>query len=206
MRRSRYIAVLVLAGLVGVVAAVAIVAALSFRGLAPTAALSAAEKSLLVQVDDLIAFGIVPRQGRFTESFKAKRNLDRSRELEYAYEAADTESPFALRAEAEICATEKAAAASLKARVAAYRLGFRLAGKKGTELCDVPAPAGVGVETYMGQIRVGGRAAGCALVTRQDRTVFTVLLSGVYIDDAGDWAALLGPRLAKAGCVSLDTP
>lgn len=206
MTRGCSIALLVAAGLAGVAIAVAVVAAISFRGVAPRSELTAAEKSLLVQVDDLVAFGIVPRTGRTTESFRAKRNVDGSLELEYAYRGEDATPPFSLKSEAEVCETDVSAADSLAARVSAYRLGFRLAGEKGTELCDQPAPAGVGAGTYLGQVRSHGRPVGCALVTRRGRTVFSVLLSGVFIDDAEDWAALLGPRLAREGSVTVGEP
>ena len=201
--RMRTMAVLVAAAVTGVVAAVAIVAAVSFRGVAPRMELTAAEKSLLVQVDDLAPFGIVPRTGRYTETFKAKRNLDRSLELEYAYEAADSAPPFSLKSEAEICGSEKDASESFSARVSAYRFGFRMAGKKGTELRAQAAPASLGQERYLGQVCVAGKPAGCALVARQGRTVFSVLLSGAFIDDGEDWTALLGPRLAQEGSITV---
>ena len=159
MTRGCSIALLVAAGLAGVAIAVAVVAAISFRGVAPRSELTAAEKSLLVQVDDLVAFGIVPRTGRTTESFRAKRNVDGSLELEYAYRGEDATPPFSLKSEAEVCETDVSAADSLAARVSAYRLGFRLAGEKGTELCDQPAPAGVGAGTSGRSARTAGQSA-----------------------------------------------
>ena len=203
MRRTRLIAVSAVAGLAGVAGAVVLVAALSFRGLAPRTELTEAEHSLLVQVDDLIPFGVVPRQGRFAETCRAKRNVDGSLELEYTYDVLNGDSRFTLKSEAEVCATAADAAASFRARASAYRLGTRFAGGRGKRWLDQPDLPGVGAANSVGQVQVDGKPAGSVVVVLQDRTVFSVLLSGVFIDDPADWAALFAPHLAQAGCVTV---
>lgn len=202
MARGYLIVVCIVAGIVGVVGAVVGVAALSYRGLEPRSALSLLEKSLLVQVGDLVAFGIVPNAGPHTETYKAKRNLDGSVELEYTYGSALDGARFVLHSEAEVSASEKNAGGSFRARVKAYQIGVRLSAKEGTRLLDQPALPGVGAANYVGQLCVGGKPAGSTVVVWQGKTVFSVQLSGVFIDDAEDWKALLVPRLANEGAVS----
>jgi hypothetical protein len=136
------------------------------------------------------------------KKFKAKRNLDGSLELEYDYESEKRGATFALHSEAEVSATAKDAEGSFQARVSAYKLGVRLAAKQGTRLVDQPALPGVGESNYLGQMCVGNKPAGSTVVVRQGRTVFSVQLSGVFIDDAEDWQALLAPRLANEGAVT----
>jgi hypothetical protein len=204
MSRGYLVAACVIAGIVGVVGAVVGVAALSFRGLEPRTELTAAEKSLLVQADDLVAFGIVPDAGPHAESFRVKRNLDHSVELEYTYESTAAGARFVLHTEAEVNATSKDAAGSFRARVKAYQMGVRLTGKEGTRLVDQAKLPALGADTYVGQLCVGGKPAGSTVVLWQGRTAFSVQLSGLFIDDPGDWQALLAPRLANEGAVTCE--
>ncbi len=202
MSRGYLMAVCIVAGIVGVVGAVVGVVALSYRGLAPRTELTAAEKSLLVQVGDLVAFGVVPNAGEHTETFKAKRNLDGSVELEYEYASTADGARFVLHAEAEISATSKDAQASFWARVKAYQVGVRWSARKGTRLIDQAKLPDLGADNYVGQVCVGGKPAGSTVVVWQGKTVFSVQLSGLFIDAADDLKALLAPRLANEGAVT----
>ncbi|MBN2452556.1 MAG: hypothetical protein JXR77_19385 [Lentisphaeria bacterium] len=205
MKRVWIVAACVAAGVVGVLGAIGILAFLSFRGIAPRQELTREEKALLVQIDDLVPYGVVPRQGLHRESFAAKRNVDGSLELEYDYDSESEEDPFSISSEAEICRDERDARECFSGRVTAYRIGFRIGARNSAATLQERADLfGLGEDRFAALIAVQGQTTGNMLVVRQGCTVYSLILSSVYMDEKEQLHALLEPKLAKAGTVTLD--
>lgn len=203
MTRGRTILISVLAGFIGSGIVIAVVVIISFRGIASRHELTPEEKGLLVQIDDFVAFGVVPRHGTYFEEFTAKRNLDGSLELEYVYQSDAGENAIVIKSEAEVCRDVKAAKESFSGRVSAYRMGVKLGSPKTLVLVPDPSLLSVGEERFAGMLRRNGAAAGNMVVARQHKTVYSLIIGSVFLGSKDDLDALLEPKLAKAGTVSL---
>lgn len=157
------------------------------------------EKELLVTVQDLEVFGIVDPGHAKCESFMAKKNFDRSLEIEYEY---DFEKDPAcvpslwIKSEAEIAPSEEQASTSFGDRINAYKLGASLTWQ-GVEIEEDPTLLSMGDESFGAFLVKDDTKLGNVFIIRKGNTVLSLLLAGVYTGEPAAIEELLAPKLSK---------
>jgi hypothetical protein len=163
---------------------------------------TSAEKELLVHVSRLEAYGQPARGPGPAESYRAQRNLDGSFSAEYEYDSdKDPASPqfLFLKSEAEVNRGLRQARESFSLTIGAYKVGVKLV--KGRLIEPSNEPLGLGAESYHALIRQNGKPIGNVAVVRQGKAVHSLLLLGLYFEDARDLADLLRPGLETSAAM-----
>ena len=159
------------------------------------------EKDLLVTVEELENYGLNINHPAEGESYILKTNFDGSTEIEYEYDSkkdSNNDDNLWLKSEAEISNTPDEAIISFKDRINAYKLGLAI-GSSDIEIVEDPELFDLGDESYGAYLAAGERNLGNLLVIRKGNTVFSLLLTGKYIDNPQLLHELMIPKLEKTG-------
>jgi hypothetical protein len=123
----------------------------------------------------------------------SKRNLDRTREIEFEHDCEG--SDFYISSGAEICPSVRDARESFLLSVGAYRTGVAI-GDGELQPRDELLP--LGEQHYAAVIRNGGKPVGNVFVVRQGRVLHSLLVTGIYFEDPGDVRDLFTPLLEES--------
>ena len=187
MKKST-VALIVVLGTIGVLAVAGIVAALGYfavHGISSRAA-SEAEKQLVVDAEALVPYGaeVDPKCGKYTTT----RNLDATMAIEYECE---TDSLY-IQSTAEVNPNVRDARQSFLIAMGAYKAGVAIGDgtlERRDSLLDL------GDDSYAAMVRAGDRNAGNVFVVRQGRVVYSIMITGLYFDEAEPVEELIAPLL-----------
>lgn len=160
-----------------------------------TVPIDAAEKQLLMTVDDLSQLGLehaVPTRGVFT---KTENPLDGSASLTYEYqwdEKAKDEKPFFLYS--VINKENKDSDADLTEM--GMKIGLEIGFSKAMTQAPQPQFPKYGDASSMKRLDYKGKPAGNVFFVRQGHASLMVLISGMYFDDPKDWTPIVTRKLA----------
>lgn len=189
MKKST-IALIVALGAIGVLAVAGIVVALGYfavHGISSRAA-SEAEKQLVVDAKALIPYGaeVDPKCGKYTTT----RNLDATTAIEYECE---TDSLY-IQSTAEVNPNVRDARQSFVIAMGAYKAGVAIGDGKLEPRDDL---LDLGDDSYAAILRAGNASAGNVFVVRQGRVVYSIMITGLYFDEAEPVEELIAPLLEK---------
>jgi len=186
---------------VGVVLVIALVVLVIFgaRFLTPRAP-TAAEKQLVVtdaQLTELGVGGLTPAK---CATIQSSRGIDGALTVEYQYDS--HKDPAAkqglyLSSEAEIAHSELFAMRAFRTRVGGYNAGIFLASRK-IKVYEWPELITFGDQHYAAVLRNGNASVGNIFVVRQGRVVHSLILSGMYFDNADNVRDLFAPLLKES--------
>lgn len=125
--------------------------------------------------------------------FRSTRNLDRTRTIEFEHDCEG--SNVFIASEAEISPSVRDARESFVLSVGAYKTGVAI-GAGELQPRDELLP--IGEQRYAAVIRNGGKPVGNVFVVRQGRVLHSLLVTGIYFEDAGDVRDLFEPLLAES--------
>jgi hypothetical protein len=145
------------------------------------------EQAFLVTVSDLRPF--LPELPSTGGVFVAKRNFDGTTELEYEFDGEDV----LIDSEAEIFSTVPLAQEGFRHRVMAYQVGMKASQSK-ARIVEAKGLFDAGSDNFAAYIQHGDLKLGNVIVTRRDKTVFALLLTGLYFDTKEDLTDVLGPK------------
>lgn len=123
----------------------------------------------------------------------ATRTLSRTREIEFEHECEGT--TLYISSGAEINPSVREARESFLLSVGAYRTGVAI-GDGELQPRDELLP--LGEQHYAAVIRNGGNPVGNVFVVRQGRVLHTLLVTGIYFDEAEDVRELFTPLLEES--------
>ncbi len=154
------------------------------------------ERRLLVTVDNLAPYAVIPGDRSLCESYIAKHNIDGSLELEYEYDTEKdpmSEDVLFFKSEAEISDTVPLAKESFATRISAYKMGSSLV--SGRKLQEKPSLFSLGEDNYAAIITQDGNPIGNVVVTRKGATVHSLVILGVYFDEREHLESLLASAM-----------
>ena len=123
----------------------------------------------------------------------SKRNLDRTREISFEHDCEG--SNLYVSSGAEISPSVRDARESFVISVGAYRTGVAI-GDGELQPRDELLP--LGDQRYAAIIRNSGKPVGNVFVVRQGRVLHSLLVTGIYFDEAEDVRELFTPLLAES--------
>lgn len=173
----------VVGGLLCVLLVAVALVAISFHGVS-SRGVREEEKHQLITVDKLAAYAEIPGNRSLCESYTAKRNIDGSLELEYAYDTdndPNAEEFLFLKSEAEMSDTLRLAQESFAGRVSAYKMGTSLVA--GRNVQEKPGLFLLGEDNFAAIVAQDSKVIGNIVVTRKGTTVHSLLLYGIYFDE-----------------------
>jgi hypothetical protein len=123
----------------------------------------------------------------------SKRGLDRTHEIEFEHDCEGT--TLYISSGAEISPTAREARESFLLSVGAYRTGVAI-GDGELQPRDELLP--LGEQHYAAVLRKGGNPVGNVFVVRQGRVLHTLMVTGLYFEDADDVRGLFTPLLEES--------
>ena len=193
MKKSNVVLIIVLAtaGVLCVAGMIALFGYFAVKGVSSRPATDA-EKELVVDAATLIEYG-AEADAKCGE-YKMTRNLDATTMISYE---CDSESLYVLSS-AEINPTPRDARQSFVLEIGAYKAGVALGGSDATLHRRDELLGGLGDDRYAAIIQSGGKNAGNILIVRQGRILHSVMITGLYFDDAEPIRELMTP-VVEAG-------
>lgn len=158
-----------------------------------------AEKRLVVTAPILAEFGVEEVNPK-CETYKITRHFDGSREIEYEYDSSkdpDADDTLLVISGAEINRTTSDAMQSFHLTVAAMKGGMMIGGR-GAKLEAAPALLPLGDQRYSAYIKNARGTAGNIFVARHGRVLHSLIITGLYFDDADDVRQLFTPILEQS--------
>lgn len=193
MKKSNVVLIIVLAaaGVLGVAGLIAAFGYVAVNGISSRPA-TAAEKQLVVDAATLIEYGaeVDAKCG----AYKMTRNIDATTLIEYECE---NDSLYVLSS-AEINPTARDARQSFVLEIGAYRAGIALGGSDATLERRDELLGNLGDDRYAALIQSAGKNAGNIFIVRQGRILHSVMITGLYFDDAEAIRELMN-RVVEAG-------
>ena len=192
VKKSTLTLVIVL-GTLGVLALAAIVGAVGYfavNGISSRPA-SDEEKKLVVDAAALVEYGadVDPACGKYTTT----RSLDATTEIRYE---CDGETVYILST-AEVSPNVRDARQTFVINIGAYKAGIAI-GDATLQRRDALL-GDLGEDRYAALIGAGGKNAGNLFMVRQGRVVHSVMITGLYFDEADAAQELLTPVIAASG-------
>jgi len=156
--------------------------------------LEEADRGLLVTAEDLGAWGVPIDRGAASVVERRTRYFDGSLAVEYEFDASESsESPLFVTSSVDFEMTEGDA----RTYFAVLRKSFELtAGWEGMGVNPAPSPYAAGDDSYYAMLDYDGAAVGNLFLARHGKKTFFFVVSGYHIEDPGQFAALVEPRLA----------
>jgi hypothetical protein len=154
--------------------------------------ISAAEKALLLTVEDFADLGIEkfdPGRGIFAK----EKNIDRSQELNYEYESDSSagETPFYLYCSISLEKSKSDTSLTQSAQKIGLLIGFKKSGVKEKPLVTFPK---YGDQSSMGLLEKDARPIGNVFMMVSGNKNYFLVFSGLFIDDPQVWNKVFGPK------------
>jgi hypothetical protein len=153
------------------------------------------DRPLLITAKDLESYGAVVPETHAFESMKRIHYADRSVEIDYEYEAPDDMEgidPMYLTVTIEFEPTLSEAKSMYTLGKGAYAVGSKIGGLEVVEQEDFFQ---WGDASFFSVLEYEGQPVGNLFITRKGKKIYTIMLSGLYFDDAALWRELVEPRL-----------
>ena len=180
----------VFVAVVGVAGGVVAIGYYAVKGVA-TEPPSDEQKRLVLNAQSFTPFDIRldPRCNRLL----ARRNLDRTREIEFEHDCEGSE--VYVSSVAEISPTVRDARESFLISVGAYKAGVAIGSGELHPRDDLLT---VGEQHYAGIIRNEGDPIGNVFIAREGRVLHTLLITGIYFDEPAAVRDLFHPLLEES--------
>lgn len=153
-----------------------------------------ADKTLLLQATDLVPYGYGFQHIAKHETFKKTRDFDGTVEVEYEFETPDSEHEHALYLNVVITVSRKTndARVSQGAENIGIMTGLKLQGMVHEEKAGFYT---YGDSSRFFILKKDGKSVGNYFSAREGAKTYTILLAGMYIEDASIWKELVEPKL-----------
>jgi hypothetical protein len=156
--------------------------------------LSEVDKSLFLRGADLAGYGFQYENANSYETFSKTRQLDGTYQLTYEFETPEGERrPLYIYASVSVARNASDAALSEGAEKIGLLIGLRANGVEEREVRLQPGD-------HRGRLTVlvkGGKPLGNVFTARDGRKTYTLVLAGLYFEDAEDWKKLVEPKLLQ---------
>jgi hypothetical protein len=123
----------------------------------------------------------------------SKRNLDRTHEISFEHDCEG--SDIYVSSGAEIAPSEREAREAFVISVGAYRTGVAIGDAQLQPRAELLP---LGHQRYAAIIRNNGKPVGNVFVVRQGRVLHSLLVTGIYFDEAEDVRELFAPLLEES--------
>ncbi len=163
---------------------------------AVTEEVTPADRRLVVTIHDLAEYveDYVPDPEH--ETITKQRNLDRSFEIEYEYDAPDDEDVPYLMCSLSVEPTLQDARASYLAMWGGVKLGIHF-GADEVEIVERNNVFQWGDHSHFGTLEIENVPYGNVFVARKGKLIFVLLISGVYFEDRDTFSDFLAPVLSE---------
>ena len=153
-----------------------------------------ADKALLVQASDLVPYGYGFQNIAKHETFKKSRDFDGTVEIEYEFETPDSEVEHSLYL--DVVVTVSRATSDARISRGAEKLGL-LGGLKleGIVQEEKPGFYKYGDSSDFFVLKKDGTPVGNYFSVRDGKKTYSILLAGMYIEDATVWKDLVEAKL-----------
>ena len=155
------------------------------------------DRELLVTAEDLAEYGVaIDREGSTTHERRI-RYWDGTYELEYSFETADgSAEPLYLDTTASFERHTGEARSTFIVLRTSLKIGLSVGG---VEAVEDPDFFPFGDDRYFAFLEYEGSRVGNVLVARVGKATYSLVLSGVFFDDAELWTELVQPKLEALG-------
>jgi hypothetical protein len=156
----------------------------------------AAEKEMVLRAGDLVEYGYGMEQTEQFEKFAKTRFFDGSSEITYEFETPDSEEEHPLYLNVTMTFEKKTSDARLSqgAEKVGMKYGLKAAGIEAREIKGF-YKFGDTSEFYL--LEKDGNPVGNMFFARQGKRIYTLVVSGMYFDDAATWKELIEEKLTR---------
>ncbi len=183
--------------------AAAIGCALSLSACESGAPVEEREKAMLLRAQDLVPFGYGLADTQKYETFNKTRYFDGSMDIVYEHETPDSEQDHSLYLNVTVSFERQASDAVVSS--GAQKMAFKYALKsKGIEMREVPNFYAFGDSSDFYVLENEGKPLGNHFSGRKGARVYTVVMTGMYFEDADEWRSLIAEKLEKFSAHSLE--
>jgi hypothetical protein len=154
------------------------------------------EKGMLLRAADLVPFGYGLAETQKYETFNKTRYFDGTFDVVYEFESPDSESDHVLYMNVTVTFERKAADAMIARGAETTALKYTLKAG-GIELREIPKFFPFGDASDFHVLERDGKPVGNYFSARDGARLYSVLMTGLYFDDADEWKELMGDKLAK---------
>jgi hypothetical protein len=154
------------------------------------------EKAMLLRAADLVPFGYGLADTQKFETFTKTRYFDGSSDITYEHETPDSEEDHPLYMNVTVTFERKASDAIVSRGAEKMAIRYSLKAND-IELRELPDfyPFGDASEFFL--LEKDGAPVGSYFVVRQGARAYTVMMTGMYFDDADEWKKLIAKKLDK---------
>ena len=156
----------------------------------------ATEKEMVLRAGDLVDYGYGMEKTEQFEKFGKTRFFDGSSEISYEFETPDSEEDHALYVNVTITFEKNTSDAwvSQGAEKVGMKYGLKAAGIEAREIKDF-YKFGDTSEFYL--LEKDGNPIGNMFFARQGKRIYTLVMSGMYFNDAATWKELIEGKLTR---------
>jgi hypothetical protein len=156
----------------------------------------AADKAILLRAADLVPYGYGMVDLEKYETFTKTRYFDGSREIQYEFETPESEQEHVLYMNVTVTIEQKQSDAwiSQGAEGVGMKYGLKAGGIEQKEIKDF-YKYGDASSFYV--LEKDGRPIGNLFTVRDGKRLYTLVMSGLYFDDAATWKELIEEKLRK---------
>jgi hypothetical protein len=155
-----------------------------------------ADKAVLLRADDLKEFGYGLENTKRFETFEKTRFFDGSFDITYVFETPDSEEENPLYM--TITANFERNPADALVSYGAMKTSMKYAMKaNGVEVRELPNPVGFGDASELHLLEKDGNPIGNLFAMRKGPRAYTLVMSGMYFDDAETWKDVVGETLDR---------
>jgi hypothetical protein len=156
----------------------------------------AAEKEMVLRAGDLVEYGYGMEQTEQFEKFAKTRFIDGSSEITYEFETPDSEEEHPLYLNVTMTFEKKTSDAWLSqgAEKVGMKYGLKAAGIEAREIKGF-YKFGDTSEFYL--LEKDGNPVGNMFFARQGKRIYTLVVSGMYFDDAATWKERIEEKLTR---------
>jgi hypothetical protein len=156
----------------------------------------AADKAMLLRAADLAEFGYGLADTERFETFDKTRYFDGSFDITYEFETPDSEedNPMYLNVTATFEKNPADALVSYGAMKTSMKFGLKA---NGIEARELPNAFKYGDSSELNILEKDGNPIGNLYAVRKGARVYTIVMSGLYFDDAEVWKDVVDEKLEK---------
>ena len=151
------------------------------------------DKALLLRAIDLVPYGFKFENIERYETFTKVKSFDGSYDIEYEFEVPDTEDKL-LYMNVTVSVARKKSEAKINEGAGSIALRYALKAK-GIEEEEIPNFYSYGDASSFYLLKKQGKSVGNYFTVREGNKTYTLVLSGMYFDEAELWKKLIEPKL-----------